>query len=584
MRGILPNRAVASARQRKRKAKRRRGQADGNLWKMTAAGRLARAVGSVVMLACRPVVRRRWVALALVLALAAAEAPAVEITVFRQAVAEAAVEDAAIAAFYRARDYAPLWTGEDAAARRAALLSALAQAPAHGLPAVRYHPDAIAEAFRTARGEREIGRLEVAVTRAFLAFARDIQSGALEPAQVLPGEIRRELPRRDPGMLLAAFAAAPDPAAFLRALAPRSAAYAMLLREKARLERVIAAGGWGPRVPGERLEPGATGAAVVALRDRLAAMGFLPPTVTARYDATITAAVRAFQRAHGLPADGIAGAATLAEVNRPAEERLQAVLVALERERWMNLEGGLGARHIWVNLPDFTARIVDEGKVSFETRAVIGERRPDKRTVEFSDAMEYMEVNPDWTVPRSILARDYLPRMQANPNAASYLQLIDARGRVVPRSAVNFAAYSARNFPFSLRQPPGPSNSLGRVKFMFPNPYSIYLHDTPAKELFQREVRDYSSGCIRLADPFDFAYRLLERQMDNPRPYFDGLVDSGRQTRVRLETQVPVHLVYFTAYPDATGVMQYRRDIYGRDAALFRALIEAGVAFPGASG
>ncbi len=523
-------------------------------------------------------------ALVLVLTLAADPARAVEITVFRQAVAEAAAAEDAVAAFYRARDYAPLWTGEDAAQRRSALLHALAQAPAHGLPAKRYDPHSIAAAFRAARGEREVGQLEVATTLAFLAYARDIQSGALDPGRILPAEIKRELPRRDPAATLAAFAAAPDPAAFLRNLAPRSAAYAMLMREKARLERVIAAGGWGPRVPGERLEPGATGAAVVALRDRLTAMGFLAPSVVARYDAAMVAAVRAFQAAHGLPADGVAGAATLAEVNRPAEERLQAVLVALERERWMNLEGGLGQRHIWVNLPDFVARIVDDGKVSFETRAVVGERRPEKRTYEFSDEMEYMEVNPDWTVPRSILARDYLPRLQANPNAASYLKLIDARGREVPRSAVNFAAYSARNFPFSLRQPPGPSNSLGRVKFMFPNAHSIYLHDTPAKELFQREVRDYSSGCIRLADPFDFAYRLLERQMEDPRPYFDALVASGQQTRVRLEAHVPVHLVYFTAYPGATGTMQYRRDIYGRDAVLFRALLEAGVAFPGAGG
>jgi murein L,D-transpeptidase YcbB/YkuD len=206
------------------------------------------------------------------------------------------------------------------------------------------------------------------------------------------------------------------------------------------------------------------------------------------------------------------------------------------------------------------------------------------QTYEFSDVMEYLEVNPDWTVPRSIIAREYLPRLQSNPNAAGHLQLIDQRGRVVSRDAVNFAAYSGRNFPFTLRQPPGRGNALGVVKFMFPNPYAIYLHDTPSKDLFQRETRDFSHGCIRLADPRDLAYHLLARQMDDPKTEFDNLVASGRQTRVAIETPIPVHLVYFTAFSWADGKMQYRRDVYDRDARLFQALLDAGVAFPGGEG
>lgn len=529
-----------------------------------------------------PRLAARSLALAAILAVApmAGAAGATALTAFNQAVAEAASEDPAVAAFYRDRDYAPLWTGADSVARRAAFLSVLAEADAHGLPSARYRAEELAAAFRAARGEREIGQLEVRATALLLAYARDIQSGALDPARLMPAEIKRELPRRDPAATLAAFAAAAEPLAFLRDLAPRSAQYVRLMREKARLERLIAAGGWGPAVPARALQPGASGAEVVALRERLRAMGYIGRTAIARYDDTLQAGVRAFQDAHGLDPDGIADEGTMAEINVAPEERLKSVIVALERERWMNLPQGLGRRHVWVNLPDFHARIVDDGKVSFETRAVVGERREDKRTYEFSDEMEYMEVNPDWTVPRSILARDYLPRMQRNPNAAGYLQLIDRRGRVVPRSAINFQAYTARNFPFSVRQPPGDDNALGKVKFMFPNAYAIYLHDTPAKELFDREARDYSSGCIRLNEPFELAYRLLARQMDDPRTYFDNLVASGRQTRVDIEVHVPVHLVYFTAFTGPTGEIQYRRDIYGRDARLFAALAEAGVAFP----
>lgn len=531
-----------------------------------------------------PRLGRTFSAFALAFALATPPAAGTALTGFLQSVAEAAADDPAIAAFYRETGYAPLWTGEEGPERRAALFRALSQADAHGLPSARYDAAGLAQAFRTARGEREIGRIEVRTTQVFLDYARDLQSGALDPAALMPGEIKRVLPRRDPAVTLAAFAAAEDPGAFLRGLAPRSGLYLRLMREKARLERLASAGGWGPSVPAESLAPGDTGAAVVALRDRLMAMGYLGRTATAAYDADVTAAVRAFQVAHGFEPDGVAGAATMAEINKRPEDRLQSVIVALERERWMNIPGGLGRRHVWVNLPDFHARIVDDGKVTFQTRAVVGERRPDKRTYEFSDEMEYMEVNPDWTVPRSILGRDYLPRMQRNPNAASYLQIIDRRGRVVPRSAINFSAYTERNFPFSVRQAPGRDNALGTVKFMFPNAYAIYLHDTPAKELFQREVRDYSSGCIRLNDPHEFAYRLLSRQMDDPQSHFDALVRSGRQTRVDIETHVPVHLVYFTAFSGADGRMQYRRDIYDRDARLFRALLDAGITFPGAEG
>jgi murein L,D-transpeptidase YcbB/YkuD len=509
---------------------------------------------------------------------------ATALTGFNQAIAEAASSEAAVADFYRSRNYEPLWTGDGGAARREALLTVLSQADAHGLPSLRYRPETVIEAFRAARGERAIGRLEVETTRLFLSYAHDIQSGALEPARIMPAEIKRELPRRDMRAVLVNFAAAKEPLAFLRSLAPQSPHYARLMREKARLERLVVAGGWGEPVPASALEPGDGGAAVVVLRDRLAAMGYLSRSATSVYDREIEAAVRAFQASHGIEEDGIAGRATMAEINTPAGERLKSVIVALERERWMNMEGGLGARHIWVNLPDFHARVVDDGKVVFETRTVVGERRADKRSYEFSDEMEYMEINPDWTVPRSILGRDYLPRMRNNRHAASYLQIIDGRGRVVPREAIDFSRYSERNFPFTVRQPPGGQNALGRVKFMFPNPYAIYLHDTPQRTLFSREQRDYSSGCIRLNDPFDLAYLLLSRQMQDPKPYFDGLVNSGQQIRVDIEEHVPVHLVYFTAFSGADGEMQYRRDIYERDARLFAALLEAGVAFPGAEG
>jgi murein L,D-transpeptidase YcbB/YkuD len=198
--------------------------------------------------------------------------------------------------------------------------------------------------------------------------------------------------------------------------------------------------------------------------------------------------------------------------------------------------------------------------------------------------MEYMVVNPSWSVPRSITTKEYLPLLKKNPNAAGHLKIVDSRGRVVDRGSINFGKYTAANFPFAMRQPPSDGNALGLVKFMFPNQWNIYLHDTPSKSLFQREVRAFSHGCVRLGDPFDFAYALLGAQSDDPVGLFQGVLKSGREQAIKLEQHVPVHLVYFTAFPGPKGEMNYRRDIYGRDAAIYQALIAAGVAPGGQQG
>ena len=500
---------------------------------------------------------------------------------FMQAMAVALQGDEVLAEYYAAREYRPLWTGPQDAERRAALFSALDGAAAHGLPVARYDAGALRAAFAAAQTEGDRGRLEVRMARAFLNYASDVATGVLDPEKADAG-IHREVTRLNPLVLLAR-AENGNLAQVLRSLPPKTPEYARLMKEKLALEAKIAAGGWGAPVAGAAVMPGDQGPAVVALRDRLVAMGYLTRSATAVYDRTVQAAVQRFQMDHGLEADGRATEATLAEINVAPEARVQSIVVAMERLRWMH-DVERGARHIWVNQPDFSAKIVDHGKVTFQTRAVIGKNVPDQRSPEFSDVMDHMVINPSWGVPRSIIVKEYLPLLQRNPNAVSHLQVIDRNGRVVPRGAVNFAAYSARSFPFGLRQPPSDGNALGKVKFMFPNPYNIYLHDTPAKELFDHEVRAYSHGCIRLADPFDFAYALLAMQSDDPKGLFQSHLDSDRETVVKLEEKLPVHLVYFTAWPTAKGEMTYRRDVYGRDARIFEALTEAGVALDGVQG
>ncbi len=499
-----------------------------------------------------------------------------QVTAFRQAVAETAARDEDIAAFYRARSFEGLWAGDDAGAmaRRNALLAAFDDATLHGLPSSRYDVNALVAQLRAARTPAERGVMDVTLTKLFLQYAQDVQSGILDPSRVV-SDIKRDAPVRDRLEILQTFERG-NPTAVLRSLPPSSPEYTRLMREKLNLERMIQEGGWGPVVNANSLEAGDSGAAVIQLRNRLIAMGFMKRSATPTYDADLVEAVRRFQTSHGLAIDGEAGQGTLREINVTMEQRLRSVIVAMERERWTNIPRG--ERHIWVNLTDFTAAIVDNDRVTFSTRSVIGANNSDRRSPEFSDMMEFMVINPSWYVPRSIITKEYLPQLQRNPGAVSHLEITDRNGRRVNRGAVNFASYNARNFPFSMRQPPSRANALGLVKFMFPNRYNIYLHDTPAKSLFGREVRAFSHGCIRLNDPFDFAYALLAKQTADPEGFFKSQLNTGRESRVNLEQPVPVHLVYRTAFTNVTGSLQFRRDIYGRDAAIWDALAREGVA------
>lgn len=498
----------------------------------------------------------------------------IKISTFAQAIAEAASDDEDIAGFYRENGYQPIWTSgsDEHQARIMALFQAIQHADDHGLPERAFDTAALENAMRAIDSPRDLGRVEVDLSKLFLTYAKYIQTGILTPAAVDDG-IKREVPLKDRTELLKAFSQA-QPAPFLRTLPPKSEEYARLMREKLRLERVRAEGGWGPTVQAGSLRPGDQGQAVIQLRNRLVTMGYMDRSATQTYDENIQRAVQRFQTNHGLTADGVAGGDTVKAINTPVEDRLERIIVAMERERWMNIERG--DRYVWVNLTTFTARVVDGGKVTFETRSVVGQNLSTHRTPEFSDMMEHMVINPSWYVPRSIIVNEYLPALRANSGAAGHLLITDARGRTVSR-ATDFSQYSARNFPFDMRQPPGPGNALGYVKFMFPNQYNIYLHDTPSKSLFGREVRTFSHGCVRLQQPFDFAYTMLAPQEADPEGFFQSILRTGQETKVELDEPVPVHLVYRTAFTDTRGEMNYRNDMYGRDARIWAALQAAGV-------
>ncbi len=500
---------------------------------------------------------------------------------FRQALAQAVAGDPAIAAFYKARDYAPIWTGPRDRQRRSALLAALREAPAHGLPRGRYDERAVRAEFSNLRSDARKAEVELRTTRAFLQYARDIQSGIVTPSRV-DKDMTLRPPRRNPATLLASLAKS-SPRAFFKSLPPQDPGYARLLKEKARMEKVVRRGGWGPTVPGRKLEPGQSGKAVQALRRRLAAMGYKSRGRASVYDDGLVQAVARFQDDHGLNRDGIAGKETLAAINTPAETRLMQTVIGLERLRWLNKP--LGRRHIIVNEAAFSVNVYENGRSIYESRVVVGQ--PGRwRTPEFEDRMTHMVLNPSWYVPPSIAGGEYLPLLQENPNALARqdMEMTDADGNVVNPQSIDFSSFSKDDFPFSLRQKPSGGNALGKVKFLFPNKHAIYLHDTPAKRLFRFSRRAFSHGCVRVQKPFELAYTLLGWQSPNPRQLFDRTLATGEETRIDLKQPVPIYLVYRTAWVDADGRANYRADSYKVDGKLFAALKGAGVVLTGVRG
>ena len=378
-------------------------------------------------------------------------------------------------------------------------------------------------------------------------------------------------------------------AAFLQDLIASGEIYARIEREKprhgfynrlrdayARERERTAHGGW-PAVPaGPTLKPGARDPRVPALRARLAATGELPPGTgvsSPEFDATVEAAVEVFQARHGLDADGAVGAATLAELNVPVEARLEQMRVNLERGRWLLHD--LPPTFVVVNVAGFEVYFLRDSEVVWTARAQVG--RPYRQTPIFRSELTYLVLNPTWTVPPSILAHDVLPAQRRDPSylARKGLKVIDRSGRVVPASSIDWSTATARNFRYNLRQDPGPENALGRIKFMFPNPYAVYMHDTPSRSLFEKSDRAFSSGCIRVERPLELAELLLAGQTGWDQTALARAIAEGKTRAVTLAAPVPVLLSYWTAWVDRSGTLQFRRDLYGRDAR-----IVAGLAAP----
>ena len=489
-------------------------------------------------------------------------------------VAKAGKSAKGIKAFYASTNYKPIWTGNKNKARRKALLAALKSSGNHGLPTARYNVTKLNNAFKASRGGQNVGVAELLATKTYLQYAHDLSSGAVNPRKI-DSELAINRPRRNDENLLSALTKS-SAAGFLKSLQPKTKEYQQLLVEKKKLERALGKSAAVQSIPTRTLKKGSSNNSVILLRQRLTTLGYGKLGNSPKFDDGLKAAVHKFQTANGLTPDGVAGPGTIGRLNQGPKEKLVKVLVNLERERWMNFPRG--NRNVFVNLASYTVYLMDNGRSSFETRAVIGKRAKD-RTPEFYDEMTHMVVNPTWHVPRSIAGKEYLPIIRKDPGFLKRrnMVMISQSGKSVSPGSVDLSGYNEKNFPFYIKQRPDPRNALGLVKFMFPNKYNIYLHDTPSKSLFNREVRAFSHGCVRLQKPFDFAYKLLEKQTSNPKGAFHKFLDTKKEQYVNLAEPVPVYLTYRTAYFGDSSSASFYPDIYGRDKKVFNALSKAGV-------
>ncbi len=467
---------------------------------------------------------------------------------------------------YRSRDHAPIWLrGAPLDKNVPAMLKAIGDSVAHGFAAERYHR-ATLEALAGSGDDASRLALELLLTDAFITQATHRAKGAVNPPNI---DAEWQLPQTeiDPGALL--LDTAKRKRSVIReldALWPATEEYARLLARRA---EIAASGETAPvRVPpGALLKPGQSNDRVILLKQRL--MG--PGEYTPLYDDGLLAEVTAFQRAAGLEPDGIVGENTLEVLNATRDSWLDRIDANLERWRWLPRE--TPQTYLRVNIAAFTLRAIEDGRPALSMDVIVGQ--PYRRTPVFSETVKYMVLNPYWNVPYSIATTDKLPLLKANAAAEAakgYEAKPSGSDAFVPVDARDWQGVSARSFNYLLRQRPGPANALGRIKFMLPNPYSVYLHDTPSRELFARQERSFSSGCIRLSQPVQLAEWLLSRERHRDAGKVEALIGTGETRTLYLGKPVPTYIVYFTAFSLEDGEVTFRRDIYGRDRVLIAAL------------
>ena len=420
--------------------------------------------------------------------------------------------------------------------------------------------------------KRGLAIIELYFSAAFLEYASDLKVGRFLPSKIDPNFFI-EGRALDQLSALKGLERADSIDHFFDKWQSPGRNYAALRIALAQHRAISAKGGWSAVPLGDPIRPGTTDPRVPAIRARLSLTeggSQVTAAETQVYNNALVEAVKRFQASQGLDVDGVIGSTTIVAMNVPVQERINSIILAMERLRWMPED--LGQQYLIVNIAGFELRRINAGEVEERMAVVVG--KPYHRTPVFSDRIRFLEFNPYWNVPPDIAIKEELPALRSNAASRAAQGFEAVRGdQVVDVRSVDWAGVGAGRFPYQLRQRPGTNNALGRVKFMFPNPHNVYLHDSPAHSLFGRSVRAFSHGCIRLSRPLELAEQVLRvgGVKGWTKERIDDVVASTKTTVVNLREPLPVHITYLTAWVD-DGVANFRQDIYGHDAKLLAAL------------
>ena len=490
--------------------------------------------------------------------------------------------------FYDRRLYRPVWSNDKGLLPSVySLLKVVRKAHEEGLrPEDYYHIIAIESVLNEIRLNQnkkippKAGRLadlDLLLTDLFFMYGCHLLSGKVNPETVEPEWFanRRNV---DIVEILENVLAENQIEKELKNLLPPYPGYSLLKDSLKRYREIDSKGGW-PAIPaGNKMQKGDSGERVVLLHNRLVLTGdFISQEVKNIYffDEDIAKAVRRFQERHGLSVDSIVGPATLASLNVPVHERVRQIELNMERWRW--LPHDLGQRYILVNIAGFELDLVEKSETMLKMRVVVGKQY--RQTPVFSGRMTYLVLNPSWHVPVNIAVKDKLPLIlkDAGYLSGENIKIFEKWGtekKEIDPKTVDWSKVTADNFHYRLVQEPGPSNALGRIKFMFPNSFNVYLHDTPSRELFSKTVRSFSSGCIRIEKPVELAEYLLKDAPEWTAEKIRSVIEKGKEQIILLRNPVPVHVIYWTAWANNDGSINFRDDIYGRDKKLLLALKE----------
>jgi murein L,D-transpeptidase YcbB/YkuD len=480
----------------------------------------------------------------------------------------AELDEPAIKAFYKERQYRPLWSDAQGRLNRAYdLLQVIVRAGDEGLRPSDYYLDEIRKSWSATAVDESI-RLDLLLSAALYRYSNHVYSGKFSPAELdVDWHIHNEA--LDVASLLNKVAKNDSITASLKALPPQHSGYQSLKKALSRYREIERQGGWQRFDTGPTLETGMQHPQVAQLRQRLGIEGDLVGGAeTDIFDHGLVEAVELYQQRHGLTIDGTVGPQTRRSLNIPVSARIRQICINMERWRWMPRK--LGKRYLMVNMTGFELYIMEKGSEVLSMPVIIGKSY--RSTPSFSGLVSTMEYNPYWTIPMNLVAQDIIPRQISDPAFLQRKSIRVYRGwenaREIDPRTVNWKQLDMEKFPYWLRQDPGPENALGQVKFLFSNPYEIYLHGTPDRHLFDRAVRTFSSGCIRVKDPVRLASYLLNDGSQQMEEEVLATIHLGTNQSVLLPVAVPIYLVYWTAWVDQDDKLNFRHDIYGRDAAL----------------